>query len=242
MLFLGLIGARGGSKGVPRKNLIDLAGRPLISYTFSEALKSKLLDRVVLTTDDAEIANLARSMGVEAPFLRPDYLATDTALMADVIAHALDWLKTGQNYSPDAILLLQPTSPLRRVQHIDEALSLYQSENADSLIALSEPQEHPWDMVYFEDGRMKFALDKYEDLTNRQTYKSFYYINGAIYITRRELFAAHKNFWGGKIVPYYMDTLDSIDVDTEADLIIADGLLRRRQEQETQGGESSRTG
>ena len=232
MRVLGLIGARGGSKGVPRKNLVEVAGKPLISYTFEEAAKSAGLDRIVLTTDDEEIAALARSMHVEVPFLRPEHLATDAAVMADVVMHALDWLKKEEDYSADAILLLQPTSPLRRVEHIDEALALYEREEADSLVSLSEPQEHPWDMVYMENERMKFALDKYEDLTNRQTYKTFYYINGAIYITRLNLFRSDKNFWGGRVVPYYMDTLDSIDVDTESDLVIADCLLRRRREQD----------
>jgi len=229
MRVLGLIGARGGSKGIPRKNLVDLAGHPLIYYTFSEARKSRLLDRVVLSTDDTEIAALAKSCGVEAPFLRPADLASDTAALADAIQHALEWLKANEAYTPDAILLLQPTSPLRQTKHIDEAVTLFQTENADSVISLSPPQEHPWDMVYFEDQRMHFARDKYSELTNRQTYREFFYINGAIYITRLELFAKHKNFWAGKITPYHMDALDSIDVDSEADLVIADCLLRRRQ-------------
>ena len=230
MRCLGLIGARGGSKGIPRKNLVDLAGHPLIYYTFVEALKSKLLDRVVLTTDDPEIAELAKSLGVDVPFLRPPELASDTAALADAIQHALDWLKEHEGYAPDAILLLQPTSPLRQTKHIDEAIKLFQTENAGSVISLSPPQEHPWDMVYFEDEQMHFARDKYSELTNRQTYREFFYINGAIYITSVELFAKHKNFWTGKIIPYYMNALDSIDVDSESDLVIADCLLRQRQQ------------
>jgi CMP-N,N'-diacetyllegionaminic acid synthase len=229
MRCLGLIGARGGSKGIPRKNLVDLAGHPLIYYTFNEALKSKSLDRVVLTTDDPEIADLAKSSGIEVPFLRPEPLASDTASLADAIDHAVEWLRSNEGYIPDALLLLQPTSPLRRAQHIDEAVALFENENAGSVIGLSPPQEHPWDMVYFENGEMRFAREQYSELTNRQTYREFYYINGAIYITRTELFTTHKNFWAGKIVPYYMEALDSIDVDSEADLIIADCLLRFRQ-------------
>src|SRR6185503_2468342 len=104
MRCLGLIGARGGSKGIPRKNLVDLAGNPLIYYTFSEALKSKALDRVVLTTDDPEIAEFAKSCGVEVPFMRPDHLATDTAVMSDAIQHALDWLREHEGYVPDALV------------------------------------------------------------------------------------------------------------------------------------------
>jgi len=148
MRCLGLIGARGGSKGIPRKNLVDLAGHPLIYYTFNEARKSKLLDRVVLSTDDPEIAALAKSCGVEVPFLRPAHLASDTAVLADAIQHALEWLQDHEGYAPDAILLLQPTSPLRQTRHIDEALTLFQNENADSVISLSSPQEHPWFIAF----------------------------------------------------------------------------------------------
>lgn len=232
MRFLGLIGARGGSKGIPRKNLTDLAGKPLISYTFDEALKSASLDRVVLSTDDHEIASLARESGVEVPFMRPEHLASDTAVMSDVIEHAIDWLNTNEDYNADAIVLLQPTSPLRKAIHIDEAVEIFQKQNADSVISLSDPLEHPWDMVYLKDDSVKFALDKYEDLTNRQDYQRFYYINGAVYITKTAMFREHKNFWGGRVVPYSMDTIESIDVDTDADLIIADCLLRLRHEKE----------
>lgn len=230
MRVLALIGARGGSKGIRRKNLVDLAGYPLIHYTFAEARKSQRLDRIVLSTDDAEIAAYGKSMGIEVPFMRPAELSSDTAVLADAIAHALDWLRTEEQYIPDAILLLHPTSPLRCAHHLDEALALYESEGADTLISVSQPQEHPWEMVWFEDGKMRFIYEKYANLTNRQNYQKFHFINGAIYITRTELFKANRNFWSGRVVPYFMNTLESIDVDTEADLVIADCLLRRRQE------------
>lgn len=230
MRVLGFIGARGGSKGIARKNLVELDGNPLLYYTLTEAKQSNLLDRVVLSTDDVEIAALGTAVGVEVPFLRPTELATDSAALSAAIQHTLDWLKANDNYTPDAILLLQPTSPLRRMQHIDEAILLYQKENADTLISLSHPQEHPWDMVYFEDGEMKFALNKSIELTNRQDYRQCQYINGAIYITRLELFTKYQNFFSGKIVPYMMSTIDSIDIDSEADLTIADCLLKRRRQ------------
>jgi len=228
MRVLGLICARGGSKGIPGKNLVSLAGQPLITYSLEAAHESKLLDRVVLSTDDEEIASLGRKSGAEVPFLRPEELASDTALLSDVVDHAIKWLANNQDYRPDAILLLQPTSPLRRACHIDESIHLFDTENADTVISLSPPQEHPWDMVFFDDGKMKFALDKSIELTNRQSYRQFKYINGAIYITRSDLFAQNQNFFSGKIVPYHMDTIDSIDVDSEADMMIADCLLRLR--------------
>src|ERR1043165_5153854 len=134
MRVLAFIGARGGSKGILRKNLVDVAGHPLIHYTFDEARKSQRLDRIVLSTDDEEIAQYGRAAGIEVPFMRPAELASDSAALADAIAHGLDWLKAEEGYVPDAVLLLHPTSPLRTAAHIDESLALYESEAADTVI------------------------------------------------------------------------------------------------------------
>ena len=230
MRFLGLIPARGGSKGIPRKNLVDLAGQPLISYTIRESLNSARLDRVVLSTDDQEIADLGKALGADVPFLRPAHLAADHSPMIGVVVHALEWLKLNEGYNPDAIVLLQPTTPLRTASHVDQAIKQFETEDVDSLISVSIPQEHPFEMVHFEGQQMKFAIER-DNVGTRQEYPDYYFLNGAIYITRVSILLDQQTLWGGRVIPYLMDTLHCIDIDTESDLAIADYLMRQRQNQ-----------
>src|SRR5262245_42726679 len=144
MKYLGLITARESSKRLPGKNLKPLCGKPLISYTIEAALASSRLDRVVVSTDGEEIAAVARRWGAEVPFLRPKELATDEASSVDVMVHTLSWFQRQENASPDALVLLQPTSPLRTATHIDEAIALYEARKADCVVAVSEPDRHPY--------------------------------------------------------------------------------------------------
>jgi len=226
--FLGIIPARGGSKGIPNKNMIDLAGEPLLYYTLTESRKSKYLDKVILSSDDETIIEYGKSLGVEAPFKRPIKFAEDKSSMISVIEHAINWLKENQKYVPDAIMLLQPTSPLRTAEHIDEAIKKFEEEDADSLISVSRPQEHPMEMVYFQNNLLKFVVNRNrkEKIQMRQNYQECYFINGAIYISKIDILLKNKHFKGGKIIPFFMETLDSIDIDTEDDLKIADCLLK----------------
>ena len=226
--ILGIIPARGGSKGIPRKNLIDVAGKPLLYYTFTEALKSTYLDRIVLSTDNEEIAEYARSFGIDVPFIRPPHLANDDAPMFSVVEHALNWLKKNENYWPDALMILHPTSPLRTAQHIDGAIMEFEKKNVDTLVSVSEPLEHPMEMVYFENTKMKFALERKETSGIRQEYRKYCFLNGAIYISKIDTLLEQKTLLSGSIAPYLIDTIDSIDIDTTADLVIADCLLKRR--------------
>jgi len=226
--FLGLIPARGGSKGIPRKNLISIAGKPLIDYTIEAALGSRRLDRVLLSTDDEEIAETGRRLGLKMPFLRPAELAGDDAPMMAVIRHAVGQLESAEGYRPMAVVLLQPTSPLRTAAHVDAAIELFLKEDADSVVSVSEPLEHPCDMAWFEKGTMHLALSAEERWKGRQTYPNFYFVNGAIYIVKTELIETANHPWGGKTVPFLMSPLDSIDVDGDAQLKLAGLLLERR--------------
>lgn len=226
--YLGLIPARGGSKGIPRKNLVDLAGKPLIAHTVEAALKSKLLDRVILSTDDEEIARLGLQLGVQVPFFRPPYLSADDSPIIAVVRHAVENFELQEGYKPTAVVLLQPTSPLRTSVHIDAAIELFIREGADSVISVSEPIEHPCDMVYFDKGEMIFALSVEKRWKGRQSYPTFYFVNGAIYILKVNLLPQLEYPWGGKVVPYLMSSLDSVDVDTAAHLHITELLVRRR--------------
>jgi len=146
----------------------------------------------------------------------------------------VNWLETNEKYMPDAVMRLQPTTPLRTVKHIDKAIVKFVKQDVDCLVSVSEPQEHPMEMVYFKDKKMRFTLERKEEIDTRQEYPKYYFLNGAIYITKIDVLMKHKTFWGGRVEPYFIDIIDSIDVDTTADLIIADCLLRRRNMQEGQ--------
>jgi len=157
---LGIIPARGGSKGIPLKNLAELAGKPLLAYTTEAALNSRLLSRVILSTDHSEIARFGKGTGIEVPFLRPAEFATDSATIEAVVRHALNWLEETENYRPAAFVILHPTTPLRTAKHIDEAIEHLDRSDVDSVVSVSPPMEHPCDMVYFKDRRMYWTLPK----------------------------------------------------------------------------------
>lgn len=227
---LGIVPARGGSKGIPRKNLVSISGRPLLAYTLEEARRSHKLDRILLSTDDHEIAALGRESGVEVPFLRPADLASDVASVDAVVAHALDWMLGHEGYVPDAFVILHPTTPLRTAVHIDEAVDMLAASDADAVVSVSPPMEHPAEMVVFEASRMRFLLPDggYLAGVQRQRYPDCYFLNGAIYVTRTGAFRSTGSRFGRTTVPYMMDPLDSIDIDTMADLVLAELLVQRR--------------
>ena len=229
--ILGIIPARGGSKTIPRKNVVPVAGNPLITYTFEAARGSRRLDRVILSTDDEEIAAIGRTAGIEVPFQRPLEFASDTSTVESVIDHALAWLVQHEGYTPDAFVLLPPTTPLRTAQHIDGAIALFESSGVDGVVGVSPPMEHPCDMVRFDGTRMRFMLtgQGYEAGRQRQHYPGCYFVNGAVYVTKTEAFRRTGSRFGETTVLYLMEALDSIDIDTTADLVIAELLLQRRQ-------------
>ena len=223
--IIGLIPARGGSKGIPRKNLALLAGKPLIQYTFEAALQSSTLDRVLLSTDDPEIAELAKSFGVEVPFTRPKSLATDEASGRSVQKHVLNWLESHEGHMPEVLVTLQPTSPLRRSHHIDQAVNEFWSRQVDSVIGVTPVREHPYEMVGFDGTRMYRALERPGGITPRQQYPPFYLVNGAIYVTRKEVLLHQDSSYGDHVYGYEMDPASSIDIDTPFDLQLAEYML-----------------
>ena len=135
--FLAVIPARGGSKGIPLKNIKKFHGKPLIAWSILTALKSKI-DRVVVTTDDPQIAKIAKNYGAEVPFLRPKHLAADSVACEPMIKHVIDWLKTNENYNPDGVALLLPTNPLRKSEHIDQAIKMFVDQNLDYVVSVAE--------------------------------------------------------------------------------------------------------
>jgi CMP-N,N'-diacetyllegionaminic acid synthase len=223
MKFLAIIPARGGSKGVPRKNIKMLCGKPLIAWTIGHALSAHSIDRAVVSTDDDEIAQVSRDFGADVPFIRPDKYATDAASTEDVMIHAiLELAKV--NCHPDAVVLLQPTCPVRSDDAIDKAVNLFLRSNADSLVSTSEI--HPF--IWQNPSNAKASYD-FENRPRRQNLNEEarrYEENGSIYITRTELLLSKQCRLGGKIVIYPMSKLENIDIDCEYDFLLADAVLK----------------
>jgi CMP-N,N'-diacetyllegionaminic acid synthase len=218
MGFLAVIPARGGSKRFPGKNIVDFAGKPLIAWTIEAALESKHINRVIVSTDNEEIARIAKQYGAEIPFLRPSELATDTATSISVIEHLIMKVP-GYEF----VILLQPTSPLRTSLHIDGAIEKLLIKEADGVVSVSKV-DHPveWTNVLPEDDSMDNFVNESLRNTRSQDLTSYYRLNGAIYIGRTVKLQTEKSFLlTEKSFAYKMKQQDSIDIDDEYDLLIA---------------------
>ena len=214
--FLAIIPARGGSKRLPRKNVLDLCGKPLIAYTIEAALKSKYINKVIVSSDDEEILNISSNFGADI-LKRPYELANDTATTFDSIKHTID---NFEKY--DYIVLLQPTSPLRNEKHIDEAMELLEKKKADTIVSVCEMEHSPlWSNTLPKDRNMNNFL-RDEILNKRsQDLEKYYRLNGAIYICKKEKLLENKSFFiKDNIFAYIMDRESSIDIDEKIDLLM----------------------
>jgi N-acylneuraminate cytidylyltransferase/CMP-N,N'-diacetyllegionaminic acid synthase len=227
--LLALIPARGGSKGLPRKNIIDLCGRPLLGWPIQAASNSKYVDRIIVSTDDPEIAKIAETQGAEVPFIRPPELATDTATSFSVIEHAITYLaKKEQRY--DYILLLEPTSPLTEVQDINEAMEKLQAsrKTADSIISVSKVQaSHPvFDVIIGEDGLIhSFMTQDFAAAGRRQDISDLYFFDGSLYISDIRVYLDKKSFYHKRTLPHIVPKWKSFEVDDMMDLICVEAIL-----------------
>jgi len=219
--FLAIIPARGGSKRLPRKNILNLCGKPLISYSIEAGLKSKYIDKVVVSSDDDEILEIAQKFGAKT-IKRPLDLANDTSTTFDAIKHTIDNL---EKY--DYIVLLQATSPLRTAKHINEAIELLEEKNANAVISVCQMEHSPlWGNVLPKDGNMKDFLK--DEVLNKiaQDLEKYYRLNGAIYICKTKKFLENKGFFlKDNIFAYIMDRKNSVDIDEEIDFKLAEVLL-----------------
>lgn len=223
--MIAIIPARAGSKGLPNKNIKLFDGKPLVQWTFEAAKKSKYLDRIILTTDSVEIANLARDNGVEVPEMRPASLAQDTSLVNDTFKYLIAKLEQDSGKKVEEIVVLQPTSPLRISLDIDQAIELYKSKNADSVISYtisSRPIE--WYRYLQADNLIPARAS--ESLSNRQEKKTAYYPNGAIYIIKSSLINSDK-WYGEKTYGFIMPPIRSVDIDTQEDFDYAEYLFKK---------------
>ncbi|MBM3817918.1 MAG: acylneuraminate cytidylyltransferase family protein [Acidimicrobiia bacterium] len=226
---LGLVPARGGSKGVPGKNVRPLAGRTLIEYTARAARDSGAVDRLVLSTDSQEIADAGRRAGLEVPFLRPAALAADETPMLPVIRHALEAL-AADGWHAEIVVLLQPTSPLRRAEHIGDAVQLLRETNADSVVTVVEVPRHlsPDYVMKIEDGRLRHFLPEGARLMRRQDARPAYAREGTVYACWARTIERTGSLYGDDCRPLVIDSRDSLSIDTPADWEAAERLLAAR--------------
>ncbi|EMJ92084.1 cytidylyltransferase domain-containing protein [Leptospira alstonii] len=220
MKILGLIPARGGSKGIARKNIRFIAGKPLIVWTIEAALKSKYLTSVVVSTDDLEIAEVAKSAGASVPFLRPSELATDQSSGIDPVLHALDNLPQF-----DYVMLLQPTSPLRTNSDIDDCIEFAIQKNAKSLVSVCESQENPFWMFRLDDSLKMSKLLNTDDISRRQDSPKTFSLNGSIYLSEVNYFRERKKFITEDTLAFIMSKESSVDIDDMIDWKLAEILL-----------------
>lgn len=219
MRVLGIIPARGGSKSVPRKNIKLLCGKPLLSYTAECAAAAKRLSRVILSTEDAEIAEVGRSLGLDVPFMRPMELAEDASATFPVVLHAVKALEA-QGASFDAVCLLQPTNPLRRSDDIDDCIELLETSGADSVISVQKvPQQYNPKWVFWQNdrGELSLATGDDEPITRRQDLPDAFHRDGSVYVTRRGVLSKYGNLYGAKIAGYEIKHGDGINIDTPDD-------------------------
>jgi CMP-N-acetylneuraminic acid synthetase len=223
--IIAIIPARGGSKKIPRKNIKLLCGKPLIAYTIMTAKKSKYLDNLYVSTEDEEIAEISRRYSVEV-IERPKELAKDETPTIDVIFHVLDNLK-GKNYNPDIVVLLQPTSPLRKAEDIDNAIGLFLSNDYESVVSVCEMEHPPYWSFKIEEGYLKSLFDKRYLRMRRQDLEKVYIPNGAIFISRVQTLYKYKSFYCNHIIPYIMPIERSVDIDNELDFMLAELLMKK---------------
>lgn len=225
--IISIIPARGGSKGLPGKNIKILNKKPLIAYTIDVAKKSNIFDRIIVSTDNNEIAKIVKKYGAEVPFIRPAELSTDNADSMDVVIHALKWFKEkGKEF--DYVMKLQPTSPLRTIQDIIKSMELIIEKDGDSVISVSECEHHPlWTNRLDPDLKMSNFIDDNIKGKNRQELPIYYRINGTIFLSKVDLLLDTKDWFGKKSYAYIMDPKRALDIDSELDFYLAELLIKK---------------
>lgn len=218
-----VIPARGGSKGVPRKNIKLLGGKPLIQYTI-EAAREVFPDEVIcVSTDDLEIRQVVESIGLKVPFIRPSELATDQAGSYEVLLHAIDFYENS-GYTPDTLILLQATSPFREEKHIKEALELY-DDSCEMVVSVKETKANPYYTLREENEDGWLVKSKEGNFIRRQDCPKVYELNGAIYIASTRLLKIQPLSKFGKVKKYLMNDFESLDIDNDIDLIMAECIF-----------------
>ena len=222
---LAIITARGGSKGIPRKNVKEIAGFPLITWTIKAAMESNLLNRIIVSTDDPEIAQISDMFGAEVPFLRPKHLSEDDSPHVGVIRHAVQWIEEHDKDLFDYIMLLQPTSPLRSALDIDNAISMIIDKDADAVISVTPCRDHPYLVKRIINNKLLDFITPQQGYLSRQNLPEGYSLNGAIYIIKTDVFRSCGTLQPENTLPYVMPLERSLDIDEPWDIYLADLIL-----------------
>jgi len=223
-ITLGLIPARGGSKRLPRKNIKDLCGHPLIAYTIDAARKAKSLTHFLVSSEDGEILDVARRYGAPTPFVRPHELSGDEVRNIQTLDHAMRFMENALGIVFDILVLLQPTCPVRNPAHIDEAVRLLHASTLDSAVSVKGPYKKRDPILKAVRGGV---LEDYCSVYSAVSEEPFYLYNASVYAVKRDYFIANNSLISPRQIPVFMDQYHSIDVDTEADFIIAEQYVRR---------------
>ena len=226
--ILAIIPARGGSKGVPRKNIKDLDGKPLIAYTIEAAKKSKYIDRIVVSTEDEEIADVSKKNGGEVPFLRPTQLSQDNSPTIDCVIHMVNWLNEKENYVPDYVCLLQCTSPLRTYEDIDRTIEKAMNLEVDGAVTVCEAEVNPYWTNIFDGNKLEYFIEEGRQITRRQDLPKIYSVNGAVYVIKTNILLEKRTFETENITGYIMNSESSIDIDNELDFKFAEILIKEK--------------
>jgi len=228
--FLAIIPARGGSKGLPGKNIKELCGKPLIAWSIEAGLKSKYIDELVVSTDYQDIADIAKEYGANVPFLRPDYLASDTATSFDAVKHTIDFYKNELGKEFDYIVLLEPTSPLREIEDIDLAIEKLLSSSAESIVGISktEDQNPAFLINKDQDNYLSGYENKDMKVLRRQDISDVYFFEGTIYISQTNILLNEETFYHKNTIGYEVPKYKSLEIDDIDDFIMVEAIMKHK--------------
>ena len=227
--ILALITARGGSKGIPKKNIRSFCGKPLIAHTIEIAKAAPSVNRIVVSTDDKKIADVARTFGAEVPVMRPAELAGDTSALMDAVIHMLDYLRNTEKYEPSHVLLLQVTSPMREVSDIENAVKLLEARGGDSVVSMCRTENGLF--TKNADDVVETLYDGYKGATNRQMLPKTYKLDGCmIYLIKTEVLRRERSFLGGKLIGYEIERWRALDLDDPQDFVLAELVYAHKDE------------
>ena len=226
MKIVCVIPARSGSKGILNKNIINFNGKPLIAWTIEAAIRTNQFSRIIVSTDNKKIAKIAKKFGAEVPFLRPRTLAADNVHASKVVMHALKWLKKIENYTPEVIVMLLPTSPLREPRHIKDVINIFRKKKASGVVSVEKFSKYSNNLRYFVNGKLNTIFKEKNSNRQRQSQNILYGVNGSIFLANTNKFIKKKTFHLPGVLGYEMDILNSVDINEKKDLKLAKSYFK----------------